>query len=102
MENLPKIALYINFEDQGMVLGYGCGSPSMTNIRGILSKFCPEISREELNNFIFIFYPFMFGIYPYTRVTEKQKTAMKDAQVDFVEHSIYEITYNCLIRLLGQ
>ena len=75
---------------------------SMTNIRSILSKFCPEIGREELNNFIFIFYPFMFGIYPYTRVTEKQKTAMKDAQVDFVEHSIYEITYNCLIRLLGQ
>ena len=75
---------------------------SMTNIRSILSKFCPEIGREELNNFIFIFYPFMFGIYPYAMVTEKQKTAMKDAQVDFVEHSIYEITYNCLIRLLGQ
>lgn len=75
---------------------------SMTNIRGILSKFCPEISREELNNFIFIFYPFMFGIYPFARVTEKQKTAMKDAQVDFEEHSIYEITYNGLVRLLGQ
>ena len=75
---------------------------SMTNIRGILSKFCPGISREELNNFIFIFYPFMFGIYPYARVTEKQKTAMKDARVDFAEHSIYEITYNCLVRLLGQ
>ncbi len=75
---------------------------SMANIRGILSKFCPEIGREELNSFIFIFYPFMFGIYPYARVTEKQKTAMKDAQVDFVEHSIYEITYNCLVRLLGQ
>ncbi len=75
---------------------------SMTNIRSILSKFCPEIGREELNSFIYIFYPFMFGIYPYARVTEKQKTAMKDAQVDFAEHSIYEITYNCLVRLLGQ
>lgn len=75
---------------------------SMTNIRGILSKFCPEISREELNNFIFIFYPFMFGIYPYARVTEKQKTAMKDAQVYYLYQSIYEITYNCLIRLLGK
>ena len=75
---------------------------SMANIRGILAKFCPEMGREELNSFIFIFYPFMFGIYPYARVTEKQKTAMKDAQVDFAEHSIYEITYNCLVRLLGQ
>ena len=74
---------------------------SMANIRGILSRFCPEIGSEELENFIYVFYPFMFGIYPYARVTEKQKTAMKDAQVNYVDHSIYEITYNCLIRLLG-
>ena len=73
---------------------------SMTNIRSILSRFCPDISKEEIENCIYVFYPFMFGIYPYTSVTEKQKTAMKDAQVDFVSHSIYEITYNCLIRLL--
>ena len=69
---------------------------SMTNICSILSR------KEEQQNFIFVFYPFMFGIYPYARVTEKQKTAMKDAQVNFVEQSIYEITYNGLIRLLGQ
>ena len=75
---------------------------SMTNICSILSRFCPEISKEEQQNFIFVFYPFMFGIYPYARVTEKQKTAMKNAQVNFVEQSIYEITYNGLIRLLGQ
>ena len=74
---------------------------SMTNIRNILSRFCPEIGNEELENFIYVFYPFMFGIYPYARVTEKQKTAMKDAQVNYVDHSIYEITYNCLIRQLG-
>ena len=75
---------------------------SMTNIRSILSRFCPEIDSEELENFIYVFYPFMFGIYPYSRVTEKQKTAMKDAQVNYLCQSIYEITYNCLIRLLGQ
>ena len=74
---------------------------SMTNIRSILSKFCPEISKEEQQNFIYIFYPFMFGIYPYAKVTEKQKAAMKGAQVDYLYQSIYEITYNCLIRLLG-
>ena len=74
---------------------------SMTNIRSILSKFCPEISKEEQQNFIYIFYPFMFGIYPYAKVTEKQSAAMKGAQVDYLYQSIYEITYNCLIRLLG-
>ena len=74
---------------------------SMANIRSILSKFCPEIGSEELENFIYVFYPFMFGIYPYAKVTEKQKTAMKDAQVNYLYQSIYEITYNCLSRLLG-
>ena len=35
---------------------------SITNICGILSKFCPEIGGEELNNFIFFFYPFMESV----------------------------------------
>ena len=29
---------YINFEDIGMILGYGCGSPSMTNTSGFPEK----------------------------------------------------------------
>lgn len=73
---------------------------SIANICSILSRFCPEISKEEQQNFIYVFLPFMFGIYPYVRVTEKQRTAMKDAHVDFTEHTIYEITYSALIRLL--
>ena len=73
---------------------------SMTMVCSILSKFCSGMSKEELQNFIYVFFPFMFGIYPYVRVTEKQKTAMRDAQVNYVYHSIYEITNNCLIRML--
>ncbi len=75
---------------------------SMADIRGILSKFCPEMSEEEKQSFIYVFYPFMFGIYPYAKVTEKQEKAMEEAQVGFVRHSVYEITYNCLIKLLEQ
>jgi hypothetical protein len=43
----------------------------------------------------------MFGIYPYTSVTEKQKTAMDDAGIGFIYHTVYELTYNCLTSLLG-
>ena len=75
---------------------------SMRNIRKLLQKFCPEMSEQEVNSFLYTFFPFMFGIYPYTTVTEKQKTAMKEAKVDFVYHSVYEITYTCLIRLMNQ
>ena len=73
---------------------------SMQNMLRLLGKFRPQMSVEEKQNFIYVFFPFMFGIYPYTAVTEKQRYAMKEAGVDYVYQTIYEITYACLIRLL--
>ena len=73
---------------------------SMRNMRKILDKFRPDMSAEEKEKFIYVFFPFMFGIYPYTAVTEKQKYAMKEAGVDFAYQSIYQLTYACLIRFL--
>ena len=75
---------------------------SMRNICRLLEKFCPEMTVGEIQNFIYVFFPFMFGIYPYTAVTDKQREAMKQADVDFAYQSIQEITYACLIRLLGE
>ena len=73
---------------------------SMKNMCRLLTKFCPEKSVQDIQNFIYVFFPFMFGIYPYTAVSEKQREAMKEAGVDYVYQSIYEITNNCLLRLL--
>jgi len=67
----------------------------------LLEKFCPDMSVTEIQNFVYIFFPFMFGIYPYTAVTEKQKTAMKEAGINYVYQTVYELTYSCLIRMLG-
>ena len=75
---------------------------SMQLMRMLLTKFCPDMSAAEIRNFIYTFYPFMFGIYPYTAVTEKQRAAMKEAGIDYIYQSIYELTYSCLIRLLGR
>ena len=68
----------------------------------LLTKFCPGMSTAEIQNFIYTFCPFMFGIYPYTSVTEKQKTAMKEAGINYVYQTVYGLTYSCLIRLLGK
>ena len=49
-----------------------------------MRKVTPEqiaLKREEI---IYTFYPFMFGIYPYTAVTEKQRAAMKEAGINYV------------------
>ena len=73
---------------------------SIKNVCSILTKFCPKKSDQEIQNIIYMFFPFMFGIYPYTAVTDKQRQAMKEASVDFVYQSIFELTNNCLLKLL--
>lgn len=73
---------------------------SLKLVRSILDKFCPEMSEERKQRFLYAFFPFMFGIYPYTAVTEKQKNAMREAKVDYIYQSIYEITCNCITDLL--
>ena len=73
----------------------------MRYIDCLLVQFCPEMNRPERQNYLYVFFPFLFGVYPYTTVSEKQRTAMSDAGVDFMYQSIYEITCNCLIRLLN-
>ena len=75
---------------------------SMQLMRMLLEKFCPDMRPADIQHFIYTFYPFMFGIYPYTAVTEKQRTAMKEAGINYVYQSVYELTCSCLIRLLGE
>ena len=75
---------------------------SLQLVSTVVQKFCPDMGVAEIQNFIYIFFPFMFGIYPYTEVTEKQRTGMKDAGVSYVYQTAYELTYGCLIRLLGE
>ena len=75
---------------------------SLHRMRMLLEKFCPDMSVRDIQNFIYTFFPFMFGIYPYTAVTEKQKAAMEEAGINYVYHTVYELTYGCMIRLLGE
>ena len=73
---------------------------SIKKVSAILKKFCPEKSDEDIKGIVYVFFPFMFGIYPYTSVTEKQKKAMKEAKVGFVYQSVYEITNKAILKLL--
>ena len=68
----------------------------------LLEKFCTDMSTADIQSFLYTFFPFMFGIYPYTAVTEKQRIAMKDAGINFVYQTVYELTMSCLTRLLGK
>lgn len=71
---------------------------SLDAVRGCLQKFFPAVDSER---FLFVFFPFLFGVYPYAVATEKQLNAMRDAKMEFRMHSIYELIYDCVMQLLG-
>ncbi len=73
---------------------------SLRAVMRCLEQYFPEMPITEKQHFLYIFFPFMFGIYPYTVVNEKQRTAMEQAGVNYVFMTIYEITYNCVKGLL--
>ncbi|MDE7303792.1 MAG: TetR/AcrR family transcriptional regulator [Oscillospiraceae bacterium] len=74
---------------------------SLNTVMRCLEQYFPDMPVSNKKNFLYTFFPFMFGIYPYTVVNEKQRTAMEEAGVNYVFMTIYEITYNfikCLLK----
>ena len=71
---------------------------SLDAVRTCVRKFFPDTDCES---FIFVFFPFLFGVYPYSVATQKQLDAMREAGMEFRMHSIFEIIYSCVMQLLG-
>lgn len=92
MEENSRIERLIDFK-----VVYG---QSLAEVRNCLDQFFPEMTVQDKQDFIYSFFPFMFGIYPYTVVTEKQREAMEQAGVNYVYMSVYEITYAEVKKLL--
>lgn len=93
MEENSRIENLIEFK-----VAYG---NSIKEVKNCLIKFFNNMSSEDIEEFIYSFFPFMFGIYPYTVVTDKQRQAMKLADVDYVYMTIYKIIFSEVKRLLG-
>lgn len=93
MEENSRLERLIEFK-----VAYG---KSLAEVRNCLDQFFPEMTALDKQDFIYSFFPFMFGIYPYTVVTEKQREAMKEAKVNYVYMTVYEITYAEIKKLLG-
>ena len=66
----------------------------------ILKAYKPDVTDLECEEFYEIFSAFLFGVYPFTKHTEKQIEAMELANVKLNEPSIYEMVYRCLSRLI--
>ena len=92
MEDNSKMEALVEFKQ-----AYG---NSIKAVKRCLDKFVTNMNEEEKTSFIFSFFPFMYGIYPYVVVTAKQKEAMEKADVPFKKLTIYEIAYMGISKLL--
>lgn len=75
---------------------------SLETVEQMLRKYIPEMDEAERQQFLYAFFPFIYGIYPYTSVTQKQRIAMEQAGIPYVYQSAYDLTYHCLITLLKE
>lgn len=90
-ENSRKVNLIVFKKNYGA---------AMKQLDDCLSYFFPNMTQEKRQHFIYSFFPFMFGVYPYTEVSNNQKEAMKEAEVPYVYYSAYELIYNFVRQLL--
>ena len=65
-----------------------------------LAVYCPHMTEKGRQEFRYLFFPFLFGVYPYTNATEKQKAAMALAAVEVPSCTIYSITKSLTEKLL--
>ena len=73
---------------------------SLETVEQLVRKYIPEMNDSDRQRFLYAFFPFIYGIYPYTDVTPKQQAAMREAGIPYVYQSAYELTYRCLKKLL--
>ncbi len=73
---------------------------SLETVEKMLLRYVPEMDHEARQRFVYAFFPFIYGIYPYTSVTGKQRTAMKQAGIPYAYQSAYDLTCECLKKLL--
>lgn len=92
LEENSRMELLVEFK-----VSYG---NALKTVMTMLMKFRPDMNAEKRQDFVYSFFPFMFGIYPYTVVTDKQKEAMEKAEVNYVYSSVYDLTFTTVKRLL--
>lgn len=93
LEENSRIERLIEFKE-----AYG---NSIEAVKLCLNKFFKEMTEVDTMKFLYSFFPFMFGIYPYAVVTKKQKEAMDKVGINYPKYSIYEFAYMGIKKLLG-
>lgn len=73
---------------------------SIAALSQILHAYKEDVTDPECEEFCETFSAFLFGVFPFTMHTEKQREAMQLAGVKIEEPTIFEMIDRCLLRLL--
>ena len=73
---------------------------SIAAICRCLEKFAPALGEKGRETFLYAFLPFVYGLYPYTVVTEKQRRAMQEAGTPYVYMSTYDMACTFIRTIL--
>ncbi len=74
---------------------------TLDSVGQMIRKFCGGLSDGDISGFVYSFFPFLYGLCPYTEVTPKQEEAMEAAEIGFVHHTVYELVYSTVLGLLA-
>ena len=64
------------------------------------AKYFPEKSEEDITRMLYIFFPFMHGMYRYVELTPVQTEAIEAAHMLLKGASIYDLSYNMILQIL--
>ena len=74
---------------------------ALDTVERLLTTYFPQMNTSARDRFIYIFFPFMFGLYPYANITQKQKQAMIAAGIKFPTQRVYDFAYQTIFSLLN-
>ena len=74
---------------------------ALSTVSSLIGKFFPSFSEKDISSFLYSFFPFMYGVYPYTMMTEKQLIAMREVGIEIYKIPIRDFVYKTVIKLLG-
>ena len=90
----------VNSRQENLVAFKKAYADALQAVTCCLEKFFPAMTVDDIQSFLYAFFPFLFGVYPYTTATDKQKEAMKLAHINYARYSVYEITKPFVAKLL--
>ena len=73
---------------------------AMEAVARCLETFFPAMTEQEVREFLYAFFPFLFGVYPYAVPTEKQRRAMALAGVEAARCSIRQLVRVFVLKML--